>query len=286
MRSGDEGKEPDGAKRGERSRDREGAKPEENVVRFPRDWIGPREELVPFGPSAHRDQQADEPDAAEPDRPISAEDFWGEHSAALHDTLEHDIEGRVSRAGHGMSIARLRRPLGIAGLAAAEALVGVVCLALFSQAGTHPRSRVASRVNFGHRRAISPWALPRHPSFRRPVLRSVHPRYATGLAHRSSRVAPVPATYIAPATSTVTTLQATSAPRSGTNASPAGTAAASGSGGVSSGTIASVPTGTSTATAPKTSSSTTTSSSSVRPKSATPAFGAYGALGPGSSPDG
>jgi hypothetical protein len=44
-------------------------------VRFPGDWVGPLEELVPFGPSADR---------AEPAQP----DFWGEDSAALQDAVE------------------------------------------------------------------------------------------------------------------------------------------------------------------------------------------------------
>ncbi|MEA2159666.1 MAG: hypothetical protein QOD66_2046 [Solirubrobacteraceae bacterium] len=46
-------------------------------MRLPRDWLGPREELVPFGPSA---------DAAAP--PPSASDFWGEQSAALQHALQ------------------------------------------------------------------------------------------------------------------------------------------------------------------------------------------------------
>lgn len=72
---------------------------ESNVVRFPRDWFGPLDELVPFGPSA---QRAPEP----PPRPVDAtpaegevvgfpvqgpvrpEDFWGERSAAIHHALE------------------------------------------------------------------------------------------------------------------------------------------------------------------------------------------------------
>jgi hypothetical protein len=55
------------------------------VVRLPVDWLGPREELVPFGPSARGDQ----PEEAEgPITPLRAEDFWGESSAAIHDALE------------------------------------------------------------------------------------------------------------------------------------------------------------------------------------------------------
>lgn len=49
-------------------------------MRLPRDWIGPREDLVPFGPRT----TSLELEAAPP----SAEDFWGERSAAFHDALE------------------------------------------------------------------------------------------------------------------------------------------------------------------------------------------------------
>ncbi len=44
---------------------------EDNVVRLPRDWLGPREELVPFGPSA----EAEDDGLA---TPPSTHDFWGE----------------------------------------------------------------------------------------------------------------------------------------------------------------------------------------------------------------
>lgn len=77
---------------------------ESNVVRFPRDWLGPLDELVPFGPSA-RDPRAPAAETAEPatdvdgevvdfPKPFSApgplrpDDFWGEDSAAIHHALE------------------------------------------------------------------------------------------------------------------------------------------------------------------------------------------------------
>jgi hypothetical protein len=48
-----------------------------NVVPFPRDWLGPREELVPFGSSTACEA---EPDPAEP----GAEAFWGGECGPLH----------------------------------------------------------------------------------------------------------------------------------------------------------------------------------------------------------
>lgn len=66
-----------------------GPQSQANVVRLPRDWLGPREELVPFGPrvvslDAEAAPAGDDGEAAPP----SAEDFWGERAAAIHDALQ------------------------------------------------------------------------------------------------------------------------------------------------------------------------------------------------------
>ena len=49
------------------------------MVRLPRDWLGPREELVPFGPRS-APPEADE-------TPPSPADFWGEQSAELQSAV-------------------------------------------------------------------------------------------------------------------------------------------------------------------------------------------------------
>jgi hypothetical protein len=49
---------------------------EDNVVRLPRDWLGPREDLVPFGPSADAEDGALA-------TPPSTHDFWGEPATDL-----------------------------------------------------------------------------------------------------------------------------------------------------------------------------------------------------------
>jgi hypothetical protein len=57
------------------------------VVRLPRDWLGPREELVPFGPRAafgEGDDPRPEPDDSAP----SPSDFWGEQSAAIQSAVQ------------------------------------------------------------------------------------------------------------------------------------------------------------------------------------------------------
>jgi hypothetical protein len=80
---------------GPQSREGRGEPPTEaNVVQFG-DWIGPRDELVPFG-RRHRSRAAERTEAplwAEPlpapsDSPPSADDFWGERAAAIHDPMQ------------------------------------------------------------------------------------------------------------------------------------------------------------------------------------------------------
>ena len=46
----------------------------DNVVRLPRDWLGPREELIPFGPAAYT---AEDERLGESRTPPTARDFWG-----------------------------------------------------------------------------------------------------------------------------------------------------------------------------------------------------------------
>lgn len=87
----------------------------DNVVRLPRDWLGPRDELIPFGPSADfKDDSA---------LPSSADDFWGEDSSALQTALEKPMP--VAREGFG-SRGRAVAVLGglVAAVLLALALVG------------------------------------------------------------------------------------------------------------------------------------------------------------------
>jgi hypothetical protein len=65
------------------------AKPtaETNVVRFPKNWFGPTEDLVPFGPRAFTERAFTQDDDPVP-APASADDFWSEASAAIHAALE------------------------------------------------------------------------------------------------------------------------------------------------------------------------------------------------------
>jgi hypothetical protein len=61
------------------------AQPSEKVVRLPRDWLGPREHLVPFG--SQTPPSAEPVPAAGPapeEFAPTADDFWGERSIAFH----------------------------------------------------------------------------------------------------------------------------------------------------------------------------------------------------------
>ena len=66
----------------------EEVEPTANVVHFPRDWFGPREDLVPFGPrvSEAGSGAEDQPRVPEP-TPVRADDFWGEQSWSMHDAM-------------------------------------------------------------------------------------------------------------------------------------------------------------------------------------------------------
>lgn len=67
------------------------------MVRLPRDWLGPREELVPIGAAGGGPPRSDEPVAGAPTVwPPTAHDFWGEDSAALHDAMQAPPEAGQS----------------------------------------------------------------------------------------------------------------------------------------------------------------------------------------------
>lgn len=66
----------------------------DNVVPFPRDWIGPTEDLVPIGSPAAGTVSDD----LELGRALGADAFWGESSASLHEAIEAppDPDGDVA----------------------------------------------------------------------------------------------------------------------------------------------------------------------------------------------
>src|SRR5437764_3993854 len=180
------GKGDDRGPRGEQGPD---GGDEDKVIRLPRDWLGPREELVPFGPSAergsHEPRESElplEPNApddevsarppleevpAPPHDPVSPDDFWGERSAALQGPLD-DADRDAARDDQSRPAGRRRRASVVAAAAAAAAAVAILSLALLGQSSGPVKSRVSAGVDTGGGRGVL-WPLPAHK------LPAVHP---------------------------------------------------------------------------------------------------------------
>jgi len=232
------------------------------ILRFPRDWFGPPEELVPFGPRAAGQVMAEregsgppegapeEPDADPGSTPADA--FWTEEAAAVHDAV--DAAEPFGIGGPPRAVLTRRRNLLIA--SCSVGLLVLVATQVFQGGGGLPaRSSRASAAVYVH-----PWTAISHP----PVSRRTAPSPRRG-PHRT------PAPTRGRETNPVTAQSASS------NSPPQSEPAA-------------VP-----ADAPATSSAETAQSSgpshtdasaaSAKSSSSQPAFGANGALGPGSSPN-
>lgn len=252
----------------------------DNVVRLT-DWLGPREEFVPFG------SRADASDQAAAGSVPTAEDFWSETSAAVQDALtaphHAPAPGHLSRASAAAmwsqrraqlaasraprATGRRRRPLAALSVLAAAALAAVFAVGLGS--GPHSRGRLADLSSAGqsaaahrtvtpafgaraHRlraeRPTSDRASARRPAVKRSVAHRVRHQGRTAPA---SAAQPVGYTTPAPTSTTVPPVQSTPASTS-TTSTPAAT----------------------------------TAGSQARSSGSQPALGANGSLAPGSSPDG
>jgi uncharacterized membrane protein YgcG len=103
-----------------------GKAPPDNVVRLPRDWLGPREELVPFGPPTP-------PASAEESGPLSAHDFWGggESTVASEDIRSSSHKrARFLRRASRRSFVWARRIRDLRSAKAGLGLAAVVLLAV------------------------------------------------------------------------------------------------------------------------------------------------------------
>lgn len=138
---------------GRRTDGRQGGEDVSNVVRLPVDWLGPREELVPFGPAADRD---DEP----ADSALSAEAFWGEQAASLHEPIQAPmpVAARVVGTSQRAAAPRRMRPRrsfsfpvgpvsrgGILAAACGFACFVLVALVVAVSVGTGPARVIANR---------------------------------------------------------------------------------------------------------------------------------------------
>jgi hypothetical protein len=130
----------------------------DNVVRFPRNWIGPLEDLVPFGPAADRAAGADalrlaaDPQAA-PDAPaLSADAFWGEDAGSIHAVLQPPRAGPgAPRVAAGPAASGVAVGPGVPGVAAAAIAPAAAAAAAPAAAGAAPRSEPTAA------RHATPW---------------------------------------------------------------------------------------------------------------------------------
>jgi hypothetical protein len=117
---------------------------DDNVVRFPREWLGPLDELVPFGPSAT------EPAGELVD---AASEFWGEGSGDVQAVV--DVEPKIgAAAGGGAAPGRMLagRRLALAGVVVAvvlAAVAGTVFGSGSSRAGRAVPSTDAASIDLG-----------------------------------------------------------------------------------------------------------------------------------------
>jgi hypothetical protein len=233
-----------------------------NVIRLPRDWVGPPEELVPLGSRAREGRSAEDDDHGDviPD----AEDFWGEAASAVHHVMRAPTETpttvRARRLRGLPRWPRVRRRTAV--IAAVVGVIAVVAIlgvseghgpratasataaarapvqkpATRSHAAT-PRQSGSDRAARSRTRAVPVRAFSERPSARHVVTRWRHAaRGASSARHATTRhqesmiatpvttpVAPTP-TVASPTTSTVvpTTTTATTA-RAGTTTSAAST---------------------------------------------------------------
>jgi hypothetical protein len=270
----------------------------ENVVRLPRDWLGPREELVPIGSRA---RSAETPDNAPPESlPPTAASFWDEDSGSLQAPMQAPADtwqGRWEPASPGPAtpagstaprlrrIPRPRRPRSLRGgfaptrrrrTAAVAGVLGaclLVVLAVIGETagGTHnpgEKSAASSKgaaivtatgVNRARLRAHTPVVTEL-----RTEPASHHARRAGAHRHRTH----VSARHRHPRSTPRPTPSASQPVHSTTPAyTPTPTTSTPSSG--------------STSSSPPASSARSTSSGSQHQ----PAFGQGGSLGPGSSPD-
>jgi hypothetical protein len=168
-----------------------GSAPEQSdkVVRLPRDWLGPREDLVPFGPSP---APPAEPDLAS----FAPDDFWGERAAAIHSVVQappaeppddrpaddRPSPARKPRLRHQRLAAAVA--VAVAGIAAAGAVV-----LLFGGSPSHEtggaRLNIAAIVSDG----VSQILKAGPP---RVVTRATAPRPVNHVRHRAPRSKPAP----------------------------------------------------------------------------------------------
>ncbi len=230
----------------------EAAPPASKVVRLPREWLGPHEELVPFGRRRAPSEAVSTPPDP-PRTPPSAEDFWGEHSAAIHHVVQAPVHARDQGSASPVEPVPATRRFGLGarrlGAASIASFAVVVALVLvFAGSPRHPsggaRLNLAAILSSGVSRIsnIGPLRIISATGSFRPRIRQIrqvphHPAPAKPPSHgtqqQSSAPAPPAPTYAARATSasdapTYRSNVSASSSYAGTNPSPASPSPSSG----------------------------------------------------------
>jgi hypothetical protein len=277
----------------------EGERGTENVVRLPRDWLGPRDELIPIGSGARAAQAED--DAQTDALPPTAASFWDEDSGSLQAPMQappgmwqptpaerqvqpapRRLRARFGWAVTGAFISRRRVTATVAVVAAG--LLLVLAVIGRSEGGTHNAGDKTASVHKKTPVHTAAGANNARVKTKTPVVTKIQPqpqshrsararshagrsrvrkhRIQVTTMHRRHRTRPT----ARPTNSTSEPVRATTPTYTGAPASSPAT---------------SPPPTTSAPSSPSASTDGATSSSSQHQ----PAFGASGSLGPGSSPD-
>ncbi|HWK17382.1 MAG TPA: hypothetical protein VNR66_08020, partial [Solirubrobacteraceae bacterium] len=124
-----------------------------NVVRFPRDWFGPPDELVPIG----RNARPPDPPTSPPARTRTAADFWGEESATVHDALQPAPPKRVARTVPRVrpGVLELGRPVRRVLATPAALALALVVVAASAFLATRPGGSQAPRARSDTRGAVT-----------------------------------------------------------------------------------------------------------------------------------
>jgi hypothetical protein len=178
---------------------------DENVVRLPREWIGPLEELVPIRPATEAREQSAE--IVGDEVPPAADAFWSEDAGALHNAVQAPpgaasglpepavVPSRAAGTGGRLRV-RLRppwaalwsrcgrlRPAHMGAVAAVAVLVLVAAIGTLWESG--PGGAPASRARHDLARVGNPGAQTRRPSI--PIRGAAAEGAATSAAaHRSA----------------------------------------------------------------------------------------------------
>jgi hypothetical protein len=223
---------------------------EENVIRLPRDWLGPPEELVPIGPAARARAAQLEADAPPP----AADAFWSEDSAALHDAVQAPVGTERQPSGPPVGLVapvagrwRFRLPGPrrgrLPGRRIRWALVALPAVALLVMAAIGLSEQGAPGVATSHTRASSrvnrtastlqvntaaasadaarekAAALKRHPAPQTAARRHAHAKEPSTSARAQRHVSRV---HHAPAAPTPTVTEPVSSPQTSSSASSVG----------------------------------------------------------------